>query len=57
MAVILLPKKTPKKNMAEIAKWRKYANMIKAKRTNNVNAKKTAKSDAVQKNGGASQEV
>ena len=40
--------------MAEIAKWRKYANMIKAKRTNNVNAKKTVKSDAGQKNGGAS---
>ena len=40
--------------MAEIAKWRKYANMINAKRTNNVNAKKTAKSDAGQKNGGAS---
>ena len=40
--------------MAEIAKWRKYANLIKAKRTSNINAKKTAKSDAGQKNGGAS---
>ncbi len=40
--------------MAEIAKWRKFANKIKAKRTNNVNAKQNAKSGKGQNNGGPS---